>query len=50
MNFLTNLDLSDNERETVTASLQGWCGATGADPESLSNAPSFPVCEPRKYR
>lgn len=35
-NFLTNVDLSDNERGTVTASLQGWCGATGADPESLS--------------
>ncbi|SEI18772.1 hypothetical protein SAMN05216228_10417 [Rhizobium tibeticum] len=36
MNFLTNADLSDNELETVTASLQGWCGTTRTDPNSLS--------------
>ncbi|MCS0463532.1 MULTISPECIES: hypothetical protein [Rhizobium] len=36
MNFLTHVDLSDNELETVTASLQGWCGATRTDPNSLS--------------
>ncbi|MEK1892401.1 MAG: hypothetical protein AAAB20_03790 [Rhizobium sp.] len=36
MNFLTEVDLTDEQLDTVMSTIQAWCGREHADPEGVS--------------